>query len=214
MRFSVALLVLFLVVTAGCSQHIASSPLPAAPQQGAFAPQVPMAQVFKSLYSFAGNPDGSGPYGGLIAVNGVLYGTTRYGGKNDNGSVFKVTTSGAEHILHSFGGTPDAANPVTGLTAVNGTLYGTTEYGGKNNLGAVFKVTTAGVEHVLYSFKGGSDGEYPWAGVVALNGTLYGTTYSAGKYGNGVIFKVTTSGAERVIHAFNVTDGAQPLSRG
>ncbi|MGA7094071.1 MAG: choice-of-anchor tandem repeat GloVer-containing protein, partial [Candidatus Cybelea sp.] len=43
------------------------------------------------LYRFRGGSDGVSPTDGVIEVNGVLYGTTAYGGTNDNGTVFSVS---------------------------------------------------------------------------------------------------------------------------
>lgn len=43
------------------------------------------------LHSFTGAaPDGSDPLGGLVSLNGELYGTTFYGGEHDDGIVFKI----------------------------------------------------------------------------------------------------------------------------
>ena len=43
------------------------------------------------LHSFGNGTDGWGPYASLINVNGTLYGTTRYGGANGDGTVFSIT---------------------------------------------------------------------------------------------------------------------------
>jgi uncharacterized repeat protein (TIGR03803 family) len=100
------------------------------------------------LYSFRG-PDGVFPEAGLIEVGGMLYGTTAKGGAYpcgvsgvQCGTVFSVTTSGAEKVLHSFGNGTDGAGPAASLIDVNGTLYGTTELGGgAYNDGTVFAIT-------------------------------------------------------------------------
>lgn len=43
------------------------------------------------LHSFTGTaPDGAEPLGGLVNINGTLYGTTFYGGEHGNGIVFKI----------------------------------------------------------------------------------------------------------------------------
>lgn len=58
---------------------------------------------FQLLHSFGTGTDGSFPYGSLALSNGFLYGTTREGGTNDNGTVFRISTSGADYeTLHSL----------------------------------------------------------------------------------------------------------------
>jgi uncharacterized repeat protein (TIGR03803 family) len=172
------------------------------------------------LHSFGvGSGDGSGPLAGLINVNGTLYGTTTGGGAYCSsggyncGTVFAITTSGAETVLHSFkGGSGDGANPSDGLLDVNGTLYGTTQdggaYCGSYGCGTVFSVTTSGKEKVLHNFGGSGDGEYPTAGLINVNGTLYGTTDG----GDGTVFSITRSGKETVLYSFKggSGDGANP----
>lgn len=84
------------------------------------------------VYSFAGfGSDGAGtPLAGLILENGLLYGTTTFGGANGDGDVYSVTTGGAESVLHSFGKGKDGAKPESALIDVGGVLYGTTFEGG------------------------------------------------------------------------------------
>lgn len=172
------------------------------------------------LHNFASGTDGSEPYAGLINVRGALYGTTQFGGTSGNvGTVFKITTSGTEHVLHDFGADSDGSEPYGGLINVNGTLYGTTYSGGVSGDGTVFKITKSGKETVLYSFAGGLDGAQPYAGLTSMNGMLYGTTYQggvSGQIGYGTVFKITTSGVESVLYRFQVngdpSDGAYPAA--
>jgi len=88
-----------------------------------------------TTYTFGVAPKGGYyPIGGLIqAINGDLYGTTEYGGAGD-GTVFKITPSGALTTLYSFcaqSGCTDGEILGAGLIqATNGDFYGTTEYGG------------------------------------------------------------------------------------
>ena len=56
----------------------------------------------KVLHSFGKGTDGQ-CRGGLINVDGTLYGTTSDGGAYGGGTVFSISTSGAEKVLHSFG---------------------------------------------------------------------------------------------------------------
>lgn len=130
---------------------------------------------------------------GLLQVNGMLYGTTQYGGSgllcgegDGCGSVFSINpVTGAETILHFFKDDgKDGRNPMGGLIEVNGKLYGTTEKGGANGLGTVFSLDlSTGKERVIYSFCGQqncSDGSYPFDSLIEVGGTLYGTAGGGG----------------------------------
>jgi uncharacterized repeat protein (TIGR03803 family) len=94
-----------------------------------------------TLYSFAGQPDGSYPSSGLIqATDANFYGTTQYGGAYNYGTIFKITPGGKLTILHSFDGR-DGELPAAGLIqATDGNYYGTTAEGGTNGDGTVFRL--------------------------------------------------------------------------
>lgn len=145
------------------------------------------------LYSFqGGSSDGAGPDGGLIAVNGTLYGITA-GCMTASacGTVFSITPSGTETILHYFTGGADGIQPFAGLVELNAKMYGTTVGGGASNYGTVFSITPSGAEKVLHAFSGGSDGREPSSGLIDVNGTLYGTTPFGGTYDDGTVYSVT-----------------------
>ena len=169
------------------------------------------------LHSFGASGDGANPVAGLLNVNGTLYGTTIDGGAYSSGSyafgtVFAITTSGAEIVLHSFV-SGDGADPYAGFISVNGTLYGTTEYGGAYSSrsgyssGTVFKIKKSGAETVIHNFGRSGDGAQPVAGLINVKGTLYGTTPEGGAYcgssgGCGTVFEIATSGTESVLYSF------------
>lgn len=169
------------------------------------------------VYSFQGGNDGLRPSGGLVAVNGTLYGTTYEGGAHDFGTVFSMTTEGKERVLHAFSGGSDGGGPFASMIFADGKLYGTTQSGGNaGNNGVVFSITTSGHEQVVYSFgqSGGYDGRVPAAALTYFNGRLYGTTTEGGTAGFGTIFEVKLSGRERVLYSFqNGTDGGSPESQ-
>jgi len=77
------------------------------------------------------------PFAGLVqASDGNFYGTTLYGGaNNNNGTVFEITPGGALTTLYSFcsrSGCTDGQGPAAGLIqATDGNLYGTTTAGVK-----------------------------------------------------------------------------------
>jgi len=85
------------------------------------------------LYVFEGKPDASGAFGGVIFDgNGSLYGTTKYGGTFDYGTVFELTPSTGgwtENVLWSFDGS-DGFEPWAGVVKDHiGNLYGTSPDG-------------------------------------------------------------------------------------
>jgi uncharacterized repeat protein (TIGR03803 family) len=172
------------------------------------------------LHTFAGGPgDGADPVANLININGTLYGTTASGGANGDGTVFTITTSGAETVLYSFKGYPDDGTAPSGsLMNVGGKLYGTTRLGGSHcgkghGCGTVFAITTSGTETMLYSFKGHPhDGQWPGrANLIDIGGMYYGTTARGGVRDYGAAFKITKSGNETLLQSFlNVTDGGSP----
>jgi uncharacterized repeat protein (TIGR03803 family) len=90
--------------------------------------------------------DGNQPDAGLILdVSGNLYGTTRFGGTYENGTVFELTPAAdgnwTETILHRFGNGEDGTNPDVGLIFdAFGNLYGNTTYGGTDGAGTVFEI--------------------------------------------------------------------------
>jgi uncharacterized repeat protein (TIGR03803 family) len=139
--------------------------------------------------------DGDAPTAGLIMDSaGNLYGTTTYGGKDKQGTVFMISATGTESILYFFtGGKIDGAQPQAGLVIDSaGSLYGTTVVGGANGEGMVFKISTGGTESVLHFFAGApTDGNEPVAGLIMDSaGNLYGTTAVGGANDEGTVFKI------------------------
>lgn len=211
-------LLLSVLLLIGCSQTGRSSSLPMTNQTGL---RPATSSSFATIYSFVKSKDGTVPVGALLSLNGVLYGTTNFGGRtssvcypgNGCGVVYELTDSGVETPIYAFTGKTGGARPYAGVIAIDNTLYGATQNGGAHNKGAVFAVTPSGTETNLHSFKG-KDGEDARAGLVAVNDTLYGTTYYGGSSRTGTVFSITTAGAEKVLHNFiGGNDGALPLSQ-
>jgi uncharacterized repeat protein (TIGR03803 family) len=79
------------------------------------------------LYNFVGGSQGAYPSGNLFRDGaGNFHGPTEQGGGSKDGTVYKVSASGAEAVLHAFLGSPYGAAP-TGLLYYKGALYGTTK---------------------------------------------------------------------------------------
>lgn len=142
-----------------------------------------------TIYTFCARqsscPDGDVPAGGLVlASDGNFYGTTFFGGKRDDGTVFRITPTGQLTTIYSFechesicaeGANPDA----TLIQATDGNLYGTTQVGGVG-AGTVFEITSSGSLTTLHSFRE-TDGQTPTASLVqATGGVLYGVAQLGG----------------------------------
>ncbi len=106
-----------------------------------------------TLYNFCSQSncaDGALPEAALVqGTDGNFYGTTPYGGANNNcffvqpssdgcGTVFSITPSGVLTTLYNFcpqSGCADGYYPIAGLIQdTNGTFYGTTTLGGPANI--------------------------------------------------------------------------------
>jgi uncharacterized repeat protein (TIGR03803 family) len=179
----------------------------------------PSSAVLTTLYSFQGGADGQYPSTGLVqGSDGYLYGTTREGGANDVGTVFKISTDGAYTRLYSFAGGNDGATPGGPLVqGSDGHLYGTTQYGGAytnlygNGDGTVFRITTNGVLTSLYSFTGESGSPAPSGLVQGSDSVFYGTTFMGGANNAGTVFKISTDGALSILYSFTGrNDGSNP----
>jgi uncharacterized repeat protein (TIGR03803 family) len=116
------------------------------------------------------------PQGGLINVNGILYGTYINGVYSFN------PATGAEQTAYTFQGGNDGDIALGDLVNVGGTLYGTTQFGGSSfSYGTVFAFNpSSGAEQVVHAFLAGRDGALPETGLTALGGKLYGTTVYGG----------------------------------
>jgi uncharacterized repeat protein (TIGR03803 family) len=90
------------------------------------------------LHNINGTTDGGVPYAGLVqATDGNLYGVNFQGGKNDQGTIFRIspTKPYPYKVVYEFDGTTGAQPDVTLAQHTNGILYGDTEYGGIGNMG-------------------------------------------------------------------------------
>ena len=200
----------------------------------AAGPSGPGAWTANVLDRFTGGSDGAYPAAGVVAgSNGVLYGTTEYGGTGTCnaytqppgcGVVFSLTPPSSpggawtETTLHSFNpgsgtcypgigcsGYSDGFYPTTGaVIGSGGILYGTTGSGGTMNGGTAFSLTPPA---------GAPSGSGAWTEAVLYDFGAYSTYYfptSAGPSGltigsGGVLYGTTSGGGNR---SFYCSDSA------
>jgi uncharacterized repeat protein (TIGR03803 family) len=203
-------------VIAGCSQSLGPSPFQAGPWRTASS--IKAASVtYKDLYDFKAQDY---PVGGLVYLNGKLYGVTDGGDGNcpetgkGCGTIFSVNLDGTNYkVLYTFTGRQDGGFPIS-LIAAKGNFYGSTIIGGAHGLGGlVFEATLSGKQRVLHEFGAANDGYYP-GGLLYADGALYGITGDGGFHCKtcGTAFRMTLAGRETWIHTFgNGFDGIQPF---
>lgn len=186
-----------------------------------------------TLYSFCtktGCTDGALPQSALVQTSdGNLYGTTVIGGAQNQGTVFKLTTSGVLTTLYNFCSKTncvDGAQPNIGLTlARNGSFYGTAALGGNSSpmcsyrCGTLFRITANGKFTTIYRFcgqAGCADGSIPQGLLVqARHGSLYGTTDGGGANGLGTVYRISLRGKLTTVHSFctgSCADGGIPYA--
>jgi uncharacterized repeat protein (TIGR03803 family) len=100
--------------------------------------------VLNSFCTLASCKDGANPFGGLVqATDGNFYGTTVYGGANNQGTIFQVTPKGKFTIVHNFQDTAGSLfgefPEVTLIQNTNGILYGDTMNGGVRQHGRLVR---------------------------------------------------------------------------
>jgi uncharacterized repeat protein (TIGR03803 family) len=148
------------------------------------------------LHHFAGGSDGANPTGSLyLDAAGTIYGTTIEGGASGNGTVFRLTRSGATwttSVIFDFPGGANGHSPYAGVIAdPAGNLYGTTSGGAFGVGGVVYQLSPSGggwTQSVLHTF----DGTGSYAGLIRDSaGNLYGTNTFGGPHSAGQVFRVT-----------------------
>jgi uncharacterized repeat protein (TIGR03803 family) len=186
------------------------------------------AQTLTNLYSFTATPasspytngDGATPNATLVVAGSTLYGTTKSGGSQGRGTVFKLGIDATGFTnLHNFA-VSDGDNYFTRLVLAGTNLYGTADHGGTSGNGTVFKLNINGTGFTnLHHFTAtsgaaltNSDGATPEGGLVLAGDTLFGTTYVGGSSGQGAIFAVNTDGTGFTnLHSFTAGTGSYPF---
>jgi uncharacterized repeat protein (TIGR03803 family) len=187
--------------------------------------------TFSALDANGNNYDGATP--GVSLTRGpddVFYGVASYGGKNGNGTIFKITASGEFTVLHAFSAldanahNADGANPLRTLViGYNGNLYGTTRLGGLNtcgtepvlnSCGVAWEIDRWGTFSVLHQF---TPAEGHAASLLqAWDGTFYGCAVwpatslpSGAPLPSGILYRMAPSGHDfEVLYTFTQTDAS------
>src|SRR4051812_15117103 len=171
------------------------------------------AQTFTTIHSFNG-ADGNNVQGALLqGTDGNLYGSTYYGGANDDGTLFKLSPAGVLTTLANFDGIIGSGPAHALIQGTDGSYYGTTDNLAPGDWkGIVFKITPNGDFVTIHHFQQ-ADGTLPRGGLVrGPSGFLYGVTVFGGNFGGGTIYSISPTDVFTTIHSFGVDvhDGFYP----
>lgn len=164
---------------------------------------------------------GNQPVSDLLDVNGLLYGTTVFGGTSLGGVLFSYDTATDTYAkLHDFVfGAPNSYYPESGVTLATtginaGKLYGTTRAGGVGNIGSIYEWDIAGATFTKMIDLVAGTGSLPLGEMVEYNGKMYGMCSAGGLNGAGVIFEYDYNTNTYVdIFDFILADGTTPQGK-
>ena len=155
--------------------------------------------------------------------DGVLYGTTYFGGTYGYGTVYRLNKDGSGFaVLKSFDLATDGGLVVANLCeGSDGALYGTARDGGGYGGGTVFRLNKdgSGFEVLLELGALAENPRIPSPVAVGSDGRLYGISYQGGLFGAGTVFQMNQDGSGLVVlkhfdagNNLGRNDGAIPYS--
>lgn len=175
-------------------------------------------KTIEVLVEFDESNKGAYPLGNLmLADNGKIYGTTRFGGQHNRGVLYEYDlTNDAYAAKVDFDGANLGSEPSGGLIqADDHKLYGLTNKGGIHDLGVLFEYNLAdGICTKKIEFDGVYSGSFPEGGLIqASNGMLYGANSGGGSYNEGLLFEynISTKVFKR-LQDFSVDIGVHAIS--
>ena len=171
---------------------------------GTISPAQAQTQNFTVLHQFDSQTDGAFSQGALLRdAAGNLYGTTTSGGPGlDNGTVFKIDSTGQEKVLLAFDAFVSGDFPTGTLIQDSaGNLYGIAA-AGPGGAGVIYKLSQQGEQQILFAFQGGLDNNNPTspAGGLLMDkaGSIFGTAHFGSntgcELGCGSVFRLDTAG--------------------
>lgn len=154
--------------------------------------------TFTKCFDFESAADGAISFSGLMmASDGMIYGTTQYGGQYRAGTIYRINPANRQfELIFEFDLFSSGGGPMYGLMqAADGFLYGATPFGGTVNSGALYRMDpNSGVYTVIHDIITPSEGNEPGGiPVEATDGMLYGTTRRGGANDEGAIYKFNLS---------------------
>jgi uncharacterized repeat protein (TIGR03803 family) len=173
--------------------------------------------VYTVIHDLITVSEGQEPRGVPLEVtDGILYGVTRAGGANGEGTLYKfnlgtnVFTKQADFDDLTTGKYPGASL----IKATNGKLYGLAQSGGQHSYGTLFEYDMASASLQAMAFDGLNKGRIPVGTLIEYeDNMLYGMCHMGGLYDEGTLFVVDLDAlACTKLMDFNpATTGYQPM---
>jgi len=183
--------------------------------------------TFTDVHDFSASADGAYPESQLTkSSTGTLYGVTYYGGASNDGTLYKVSSTGVYSQLYAFDGNYGSQPYWQPIIAADGKLYGVTQAGGSNGIGyygagVVYKYDLTANTISVFSTFDGINGYYANAITQGTDKNFYGTSQYGGKTsaeagfsnGNGSAFKISSTGTLSLIYSFYTHTGFNSYGR-
>ncbi|NPA36507.1 MAG: T9SS type A sorting domain-containing protein [Chlorobi bacterium] len=184
----------------------------------------PADDSYQTVYVF-NNPDGNDYSfsGNIVEKDGKLYGTTRYNGKYNKGTIFSFDINTYEYVVtHDFKGATGFHPRGRLARHTDGKLYGLTSSGYYNNNGSLFSFNPVTevfkVEHYFgydaSNYYDDEDGKVPYGGLISFSlndkDYLMGTTFVGGTDDYGTVFLHRSREGYKKIVDFNGSNGKFP----
>lgn len=149
--------------------------------------------------------------------NYELWGMTRRGGTNGQGTIFKTDNNGDNYtVKYSFPLIEGFSPEHTKLCKDNnGAFFGLTSKGGNNNLGVIFQYNPVTNEYIKRIDFSSTLGGVPFGSLIsASNGKLYGLTSEGGSFNKGTIFEFLplTNTITKLYDFSGQADGGKPFN--
>lgn len=126
----------------------------------------------------------------VVANDGKLWGTSRYGGANSSGVIYEYDPEENDLVIKHHMSSSTGGYPQGGLVlASNGKFYGLTTAGGTPDRGTLYEFDPSGNSYtVKYQFNSAS-GTYPFGALSEANNKVYGLTRDEGSTNGGTLFE-------------------------
>lgn len=177
---------------------------------------VPVAEPHSMSQTVALGPVAIHPRSIDLGPDGAFYGGAIFGGKYNQGVLFRFQPPSITRVIADFTGTN---GPTLGRMpgrqlrlGRDGWMYGVTERGGAKDLGTLFRFNPREPDRgitTLWEFQG-TDGSEPLAGLIediSKTGVFYGGTQYGGASDAGTLFKLEVTGETARVHTLKQFTG-------